>query len=102
VASLAEIRERDMFRCARCGSAGPLHIHHRRRRSQGGGESWGNLVTLCAACHDWVHAHPSAARGDGWLLARGTVAEQVPVPHYGWPASEVLLCGDGTVQLWVS
>lgn len=40
---------------------GELHLHHKRRRSQGGDHSPGNLVTLCAACHSWVHAHPALA-----------------------------------------
>ena len=100
--TLAEVRERDLFRCARCGSAGSLHVHHRRRRSQGGPDTFANLVTLCADCHSWVHGEPALARAEGWLCSKGTDPAQVPVDHFAWPADPVLLNADGTITFWGS
>lgn len=48
--------------------AGGLHVHHRLRRSQGGSNDPSNLVTLCAAAHDWVHTNPSEAALFGLLI----------------------------------
>jgi hypothetical protein len=88
-----------MDRCARCGESRALHVHHRRRRSQGGPDSYANQITLCHTCHAWVHAHPEDARGGGWLVSRTTDPAQVPVDHFCWPGQQVLLAGDGTVTL---
>lgn len=41
---------------------GRLDPHHVLRRSQGGQDTADNLVTLCRAHHDWVHANPASAR----------------------------------------
>ena len=49
------VLERDDWQCQRCGSAGPLHVHHIRRRSQGGPDAAENLLTLCWRCHDEIH-----------------------------------------------
>jgi hypothetical protein len=102
VTALQEIRERDLWRCARCGRADSLHVHHRRKRSQGGSDSFANLVTLCSACHDWVHANQVPARQQGWLCSKGTDPAKVPVDHHAWPAAPVLLNADGTVTLWAA
>lgn len=96
---LAEIRERDQGRCARCGQAQNLNVHHRRRRSQGGKDTWANLVTLCATCHQWVHLHPFTAMNDGWLIRAGSTPEDTPLQHYCWPAYPVWLAGDGGILL---
>jgi len=40
----------------------PEHAHHVRRRSQGGGETPGNLKLVCGECHDWIHAACRRAR----------------------------------------
>lgn len=34
-------------------------VHHRRYRgkSRGGSNAESNLIHLCDACHDWIHAH---------------------------------------------
>lgn len=29
-----------------------------------------NGVWLCVTCHQWVHAHPNAARTQGWIVSR--------------------------------
>jgi len=47
--------ERDDWQCQRCGSAGPLHVHHIRGRSQGGPDVAENLLTLCWRCHEEIH-----------------------------------------------
>jgi 5-methylcytosine-specific restriction endonuclease McrA len=46
---------------------GRLDPHHILRRSQGGQDTPANLVTLCRAHHDWVHAHPEQSRTLGLL-----------------------------------
>ena len=72
-----ETLERDNYACQasefglRHICLGPLHVHHRRRRSQGGTDSLDNLVTLCQTAHDHVHGNPSESYQSG-LLARST------------------------------
>ena len=51
-----KILERDGWRCQACGSLAGLEIHHIRRRSQSGGDSEANLITLCSDCHRALHA----------------------------------------------
>lgn len=42
--------------CIYCGRPGPgLHLHHVRRRSQGGAGEENNLVSLCWECHRKLH-----------------------------------------------
>jgi hypothetical protein len=48
---------------------GGLHVHHVKRRSQGGTNHPSNLVCLCASAHQWVHEHPTQSHEMG-LLAR--------------------------------
>jgi hypothetical protein len=98
--TIAEIRQRDGDRCARCGSSGQLHVHHRVRRSQGGRDDSSNLITLCSACHNWVHANPYAAREGGWLLRPTDDPSMVPVRHKMWPAAPVWLGSDLDFVLW--
>ena len=49
------VLNRDDWRCQRCGSAGPLHVHHIRPRSRGGPDETENLLTLCFRCHSTIH-----------------------------------------------
>lgn len=74
---LALTRDNDWPVCPRYqlpgGCRGGLHVHHIRRRSQGGGNELSNLVTLCSFHHDWVHTHVAEAVELG-LLARAEVA----------------------------
>lgn len=44
------------------------HLHHRKRRSQGGQHTASNLVHLCHACHRRVHAYVEQAQALGLLL----------------------------------
>ncbi len=54
-----EVMVRDDFRCRApgCGSRWFLEVHHLVPRSQGGRNEPGNLVTLCAQCHRYLHEH---------------------------------------------
>jgi len=45
------IFKRDGFRCGYCGSRHNLTVDHIIPRSQGGGDSWENLITACEACN---------------------------------------------------
>lgn len=42
---------RDGYRCQYCGSDRQLTVDHVVPRSKGGGDTWDNLVTSCAACN---------------------------------------------------
>lgn len=68
-------------------------------RSQGGADTFANLVTLCAACHRWVHLHPLKARELGLLVTHGTEPATVAIRHHAWPAGPILLRDDSTVEL---
>lgn len=80
---------RDRYRCCRCGAVyqwSGFSIHHRRLRSHPwpGLHHASNLILLCGSgdtgCHGWVHAHPSEARGKGWLVSGfDDHPEQAPV-----------------------
>jgi hypothetical protein len=54
--------------CQRCRSRPGIHNHHRKRRSQGGGDEPDNLVLVCLECHQWIHDHPRDAAAAGWLV----------------------------------
>lgn len=71
-------------------------------RSQGGTDTFANLVTLCAICHEWVHHNPALAMLDGWLLFAGTEPDEVPVRHFAWMHKPMLLANDGTVSFWAA
>ncbi|MCS6789581.1 MAG: HNH endonuclease [Bacteroidia bacterium] len=45
------IFRRDGFRCVYCGSPHNLTVDHVIPRSQGGTDSWENLVTACGSCN---------------------------------------------------
>ena len=46
-------------------------LHHRRTRSQGGQHTPENLLAVCNAAHDHIHAHPAESYEAGWLLRTG-------------------------------
>lgn len=56
---------------AQCGRRSE-HIHHRRRRSQGGDDNLVNLLDLCLQCHGWIHANPAKSYELGYLLRSGS------------------------------
>ncbi|MCX7607278.1 MAG: HNH endonuclease [Bacteroidia bacterium] len=45
------IFKRDGFRCGYCGTSHNLTVDHIIPRSQGGGDSWENLITACEPCN---------------------------------------------------
>ena len=96
-----QIRERDGWRCSRCGSGWELHVHHRFPRAGGTDESAANRVTLCVTCHRWAHGNPVQARAEGWIVRGEADPAGVPVEHFAWPAGPILLLGDGSIQIWV-
>lgn len=59
----------------RCRSAAE-HLHHIRRRSQGGNDSPANLLAVCQSHHLWIHDHPDQAARMGYL--RRTESEPTP------------------------
>lgn len=42
---------RDRWKCTKCGRRTSLTPHHIKKRSQGGGDTLDNLITLCVDCH---------------------------------------------------
>lgn len=98
-AELTLIDARDYGRCARCGGRGGAR-HHRRRRRVADTHTHQpcNVVTLCLTCHSDVHAHPTMAKEQGWILKPWTTdPHREAVRHYlyGW----VWLQCDGTFVL---
>lgn len=87
-------------RCERCGtSRPPFHRHHRLPRRMGSSadprvNSAENGLLLCVPCHDWVHAHPVAARAGGWLLQQVADIGQVGVVAWDGGA-KVDVAGEG-------
>jgi len=52
-----QILRRDSWRCQSCGTMSNLEVHHKQFRSQLGGDSEENLITLCTTCHATSHRH---------------------------------------------
>ncbi len=52
-----------MDACGVCGSTNKLEAHHIIHQADGGDDSAGNLVCLCATCHDEHHAGRLQIRG---------------------------------------
>jgi len=50
-----QVLRRDNWRCQNCGRRESLEAHHKRMRSQGGGDSDTNPITLCHSCHANEH-----------------------------------------------
>lgn len=56
-----------MQQCERCGVRKSRDIHH----TEGRGSNTNRIETwraVCRPCHDWIHANPSQAREEGWLV----------------------------------
>jgi len=56
---IGRVFQRDKWTCRNpfCQSMRQLTPHHIHRRSQLGGDEIGNLLTLCALCHNKVEHH---------------------------------------------
>ena len=72
--SRTAIYERAEGMCeARCTTscAGDGHqVHHVAGRGGPDPHRLDNLKLVCAACHEWVHQHPEAARRQGLMATR--------------------------------
>jgi 5-methylcytosine-specific restriction endonuclease McrA len=44
--------------------------HHLRLRSQGGADDGGNLLAICAPCHEWAHRNVDEAVRRGLIWQR--------------------------------
>lgn len=44
------------------------HWHHRKLRSQGGGDEASSTLAVCHLCHDYLHKHTGEAYEKGWLV----------------------------------
>jgi hypothetical protein len=69
----AVVDARDKGRCRYCGKRGKpestslldrIHRHHLEKRSKGGEHLPGNVVSVCAACHELAERHRLDIRGD--------------------------------------
>lgn len=65
---------------------------HRKNRSQRGTWAPSNGLHVCRACHRWIHANPTAARGLGWMVWSFEDPAEIPVMRWQLP---VLLDDDG-------
>ncbi|MGZ3333981.1 MAG: RNA-guided endonuclease IscB [Isosphaeraceae bacterium] len=123
----AYVLHRDGYKCQsgrRSKHSPKLHVHHKVFRSQGGSDEPSNLVTLCATCHDDLHAgtfnlkvkrsrtrHATevgivkgAIAGTGWAFAPtfGYETKWQREQCLGWPKSHAadavaICCEDGQV-----
>lgn len=79
------VKQRDQGHCVRCFMNGN-QVHHRRGRSVSDEHQHCVCVcvTMCAVCHAWVHANPSLAMKEGWLVLRSeTKPWAVPMNWFG-------------------
>lgn len=81
-AAREQIYARAGGRCERCGTSldhSGMDAHHRKLRSRRGGDELSNLVALCPKDHRWVHAHPTAAFLEGWMISSRTLPATIPI-----------------------
>ncbi len=65
--------------CRLCHRERAVDAHELLMRSQGGSiTDAANIVPLCRACHDWIHAHPRLAYMQGWLIRGNHVIRKEP------------------------
>jgi 5-methylcytosine-specific restriction endonuclease McrA len=69
---LSKVRPLVMARCHDiceiCHMRRAVVVHHRQRRSQGGGNELNNLMGLCVDCHESCHRDVRWATRFGYLL----------------------------------
>ena len=53
--------------CELCNSKPSTQCHHRNGRNGKNYLDETTFMALCAGCHEQIHAHPSWARGNGYL-----------------------------------
>jgi 5-methylcytosine-specific restriction endonuclease McrA len=123
----AYVLDRDHYTCQsgrKCKHSDKLHVHHVIFRSDGGSDLPANLKTLCATCHDDLHAGKFTLKADrsktkhatevgiikrvisalGWLFAAtfGYETKWKREQCLGWPKSHAndavaICCEDGEV-----
>ncbi len=86
---------RDKGRCIRCVRRPGEQIHHRQGRRIADPHRLSNLITLCADCHRYVHAHPAESYDAGTMVPRNGIRTTTGTPiktTRGW----ILLADDGS------
>lgn len=103
----AAVLARAAGRCEACGNGfteAGVHVHHRKKRSQGGGHDLPNLVALHPDCHviapGAVHQRSAWAYEVGLMVRRGEDPAAVPLLLHG--RREVLLAVDEPAYLAVA
>lgn len=90
VTTRAVVQARSGGRCETCGSAEPVHLHHRLPRRSGGSKagsvasSCSNALHLCAPCHHRIETSRADALMLGQLLHAGTDPASAPVFLQCW------------------
>lgn len=69
VCAEVDARDRKTCRVCRIWDGGVLHHHHIVFRSQGGKDTTANIATVCAGCHNDIHARRIFVTGN----ANGTL-----------------------------
>jgi 5-methylcytosine-specific restriction endonuclease McrA len=71
--------------CEACGFAlcGEGHLHHRKKRSQGGKHTVENLIYVSALCHSTIHENPTLAYKLGLMVKREFDPADIPVRRFG-------------------
>lgn len=82
------VLDRAEHSCEHCGTriTGGWAPHHRRPKAMGGTrrlDTPSNLVALCLACHNAVHANPQDSYRSGFLLRQTDDPRTVPVNLWG-------------------
>ena len=84
-AKLQELRDqvyaRSQSLCDACGVGirpDGWHLHHRKRRSQGGPDTLANCVALHAPCHQRIHSGNRSVE-HGWIIKSWQEPEDVRV-----------------------
>jgi hypothetical protein len=52
--------------CEACLQKPAEEIHHKEGRGSKTADPT-TFMAVCRRCHNWIHAHPSRARDEGWL-----------------------------------
>lgn len=68
-----EKRFTSIFWCEVCQDDIATQCHHKEGRTGGLISDPENLVVTCTPCHDFIHANPSWAYKEGWLIHRNYV-----------------------------
>ncbi|MHB1777983.1 MAG: HNH endonuclease signature motif containing protein [Acidimicrobiales bacterium] len=61
-----------------------VHIHHRKLRSQRGGNTLANLLAVCFPCHHKTHLDPERSYRSGLLVESWRDPAGVPVEREAW------------------